>query len=379
MVNREKALKYHRKNPGKLSIEPSVKLEDVNDLNLAYTPGVAEPCKEISKVKEKTYEYTSKGNLVAVVSDGSAVLGLGDIGPEASQPVMEGKCNLFKKFGGVDAFPLCLDTETVEDLVNTVENISPTVGGINLEDIKSPECFEIEKQLKDRLDIPVFHDDQHGTAIVMLAALKNALKLVEKSLSDSKIVILGAGASGIAVSNILIDAGAQNILPVDSSGILRTDDENKYKKDLAQKTLASKKSGSLKDALEGADVLIGLSTGGIVTQEMIETMSENPIVFACANPKPEIMPDEARAGGAEIVATGRSDFDNQVNNSLAFPGVFRGALDARADQINEDMKLAASKAIEDFIEPRKDRIVPETLDRALADEIAENVKEAAEN
>ncbi|MBC5792841.1 MAG: NADP-dependent malic enzyme [Nanohaloarchaea archaeon] len=377
MTNREDALELHSRKPGKISIESAVDVESKEDLNLVYTPGVAEPCKEIAKDKDKAREYTTKGNLVAVVSDGSAVLGLGDIGPEASMPVMEGKCNLFKKFGNVDAFPLVLDTETSEEIIETVERTEPTLGGVNLEDISSPECFRIEEELKRRMDVPVFHDDQHGTAIVMLAALRNALEIVEKDLSDSRIVVLGAGASGIAVSNILLDAGAENIVPVDSSGILRTDEGNEYKQDLAERTQASQESGTLEDAIEGADVLIGLSTGGVVSKGMVSSMNKDSIVFACANPDPEIMPSEAKEAGAEIVATGRSDFDNQVNNSLAFPGVFRGALDAEASDIDEEMKLAASEAIRNFVEPRKDRIVPETLDSELAEEIAEKVREAA--
>lgn len=377
MVNREEALKYHRENPGKISVESSVKLEDADDLGLAYTPGVAEPCKEINDDKQNAYEYTSKGNLVAVVSDGSAVLGLGDIGAEASMPVMEGKANLMKKFGEVDGFPLVVDTDSSEEIIETVERVAPTLGAVNLEDIKAPECFEIEQELRDRLDIPVFHDDQHGTAIVVGAAVKNALKLAGKDLEDARIVISGAGASGIAVANFLIDAGAENIVPVDSSGILRTDNGNGYKKDLAERTLASEESGGLEDAMEKSDVFIGLSAPGIISTEMVDSMADDPIVFALANPDPEILPEDAREGGAFITATGRSDFDNQVNNSLAFPGVFRGALDVRASEINEEMKIAASEAIAEFKEPKKDSIVPETLDKELAMEIAEKVKQAA--
>jgi len=377
MVNRKEALEYHRENPGKISVESSVKLENADDLGLAYTPGVAEPCKEIHKDRENAYKYTSKGNLVAVVSDGSAVLGLGDIGAEASMPVMEGKANLMKKFGDVDGFPLVLDTQSTEDIVETVENVAPTLGAVNLEDIKAPECFEVEDRLREKLDIPVFHDDQHGTAIVVGAAVKNALKLAGKDLEDVRIVISGAGASGIAVANFLLDAGAQNIVPVDSSGILKTDNGNSYKKDLAERTLAAEESGTLEDAMEGADLFIGLSAPGIVSTEMVESMAEDPIVFALANPDPEILPEDAREGGAFITATGRSDFDNQVNNSLAFPGVFRGALDAGASEINEEMKIAASEAIANFRQPEKDSIVPETLDKKLAMEIAEEVMKAA--
>ena len=377
MVDREEALDLHRKNPGKISVEPSVEVEDAHDLEMVYTPGVAEPCKEISEDKGESYNYTSKGNLVAVVSDGSAVLGLGDIGPEASMPVMEGKANLMKKFGGVDGFPICLDSETAGDIVEQVEAMEPTFGAVNLEDIKAPRCFRVEETLKRSLDIPVFHDDQHGTAIVVGAALQNALELAGKDLEDTRIAISGAGASGIAVAKFLLDAGAENIVPVDSSGILRTDDDNRYKAQLAERTLASEEQGSLEDAMEDADVFIGLSAPGIVSEEMVESMADDPIVFALANPEPEILPEDAKAGGAFITATGRSDFENQVNNSLAFPGVFRGALDVRASDINEEMKIAASEAIRNFIDPEKDKIVPDTLDRELAMEIAERVKEAA--
>ncbi|QKQ98705.1 NAD-dependent malic enzyme [Candidatus Nanohaloarchaea archaeon] len=379
MVDRKEALELHSKNPGKISVEPSVEIEGKEDLSLVYTPGVAEPCKEIEEEVEKAYEYTSKGNLVAVVSDGSAVLGLGDIGAEAAMPVMEGKANLMKKFGDVDGFPECIDTDTAEEIIEHVERIEPTYGAINLEDIKAPRCFKVEEALKKSLDIPVFHDDQHGTAIVVGAALRNALELAERDLENSRIVISGAGASGIAVANFLLDAGARKIVPVDSSGILRTDDENSYKADLAERTLASEEEGDLEDAMKDADVLIGLSAPGIVSKEMVESMAEDPIVFALANPEPEIKPGKAKEAGAYITATGRSDFENQVNNSLAFPGVFRGALDVRASDINEEMKIAASEAIRGFIEPEKDNIVPETLDKELAMEIADRVAEAAKN
>jgi len=377
MVDKEEALELHKRNPGKITIDPSVEIKGTDDLELVYTPGVAEPCKKISEDKQKSYDYTTKGNLVAVVSDGSAVLGLGDIGPEASMPVMEGKANLMKKFGGVDGFPICLDSETAGDIVEQVEALEPTFGAINLEDIKAPRCFRVEETLKRSLDIPVFHDDQHGTAIVVGAALQNALDLTGKDLKDARIVISGAGASGIAVAKFLIDAGAENIVPVDSSGILRTDDDNKYKADLAEKTLASEEEGSLEDAMHNADVFIGLSAPDIVSTEMVSSMAEDPIVFALANPEPEILPEVAREGGAYITATGRSDFVNQVNNSLAFPGVFRGALDVKASEINEEMKIAASEAIRNFIEPEEDKIVPDTLDRELAREIADKVRESA--
>jgi len=377
MSNKEEALELHRRNPGKISVEPSVEINTREDLEMVYTPGVAEPCRKIAESVENSYEYTSKGNLVAVVSDGSAVLGLGDIGAEASMPVMEGKANLMKKFGGVDGFPICINADSAEDIIEHVEREAPTFGAVNLEDIKAPRCFKAEEELKKRLDIPVFHDDQHGTAIVVGAALQNALDIAEKSLEDSRIVISGAGAAGVAVANFLIEAGAQEIVPLDSSGILRADDENQYKADLAERTLASEESGGLEDAMEDADVFIGLSAPGIVSKDMVESMAVDPIVFALANPEPEILPPDAKEAGAFITATGRSDFDNQVNNSLAFPGIFRGVLDARTDDISEGMKLAASEVIRGFIEPRKDKIVPETLDKELAMEIAEAVRECA--
>jgi len=377
MADKEEALNLHNKKPGKISVEPSIEINSRHDLELVYTPGVAEPCKKISEDKENAYSYTSKGNLVAVVSDGSAVLGLGDIGAEASMPVMEGKANLMKKFGDVDGFPICINADSAEDIIEHVEREAPTFGAVNLEDIKAPRCFKAEEELKERLDIPVFHDDQHGTAIVVGAALQNALELAEKELAGSRIVISGAGAAGIAVANFLIEAGAQEIVPLDSSGILRTDDENSYKADLAQRTQASNEQGNLEEAMKDADVFIGLSAPGIVSKEMVESMAEDPIVFALANPEPEILPPDAKEAGAFITATGRSDFDNQVNNSLAFPGIFRGALDAQADEITEEMKLAASDVIRNFIEPEKDKIVPETLDQELAMEIAEAVREQA--
>jgi malate dehydrogenase (oxaloacetate-decarboxylating) len=377
MVDREEATALHREKRGKISVEFSVEINTSEDLNLVYTPGVAEPCREISEDKEKVYEYTSKGNLVAVVSDGSAVLGLGDIGAEASMPVMEGKANLMKKFGEVDGFPVCINADSAEDIIEHVEREEPTYGAINLEDIKAPRCFKAEEVLKEKLDIPVFHDDQHGTAIVVLAALKNALEIAEKDLSEVRIAISGAGASGIAVANFLIEEGAEEIVPVDSSGILRIDDENEYKADLAERTQASQEQGDLSNAMENSDVFIGLSAPGIVSKDMVESMAEESIVFALANPDPEIRPEEAREAGALISATGRSDFQNQVNNSLAFPGVFRGALDVKASAINEEMKEAASEAIRNFVEPDKDSIVPETLDKELAMRIAEKVAEAA--
>ncbi|QGA79971.1 NAD(P)-dependent malic enzyme [Candidatus Nanohalobium constans] len=378
MAEKEEALSLHSKKPGKISVEPSIDISTRKDLELVYTPGVAEPCRKISEDEEKAYDYTSKGNLVAVVSDGSSVLGLGDIGAEAAMPVMEGKANLMKKFGGVDGFPICINADSAEDIIEHVEREAPTFGAVNLEDIKAPRCFKAEEELKEKLDIPVFHDDQHGTAIVVGAALRNALELADKDLEDSRIVISGAGAAGIAVANFLLESGAENIVPADSSGILRTEDENSYKADLAERTLASEEEGDLEDAMENADVFIGLSAPGIVSQEMVGSMAQKPIVFALANPDPEIYPDEAKEAGAFITATGRSDFDNQVNNSLAFPGVFRGALDARTSEITEDMKIAASNVIKEFIDPEKDKIVPETLDKELAMEIADKVREEAD-
>jgi malate dehydrogenase (oxaloacetate-decarboxylating) len=378
MSKKEDALELHGRNPGKISVEPSVEIEDRKDLELVYTPGVSEPCRKISEDKENAYKYTSKGNLVAVVSDGSAVLGLGDNGPEAAMPVMEGKANLMKKFGGVDGFPICIDADSAEEIIEHVEREAPIFGAINLEDIKAPRCFKVEEKLKEKLDIPVFHDDQHGTAIVVGAALRNGLDLVGKELSEARITISGAGAAGISVANFLINAGAEKIVPVDSSGILSEDDENPYKADLAKRTNAAEEQGGLSDAIRGSDVFIGLSAPGIVSKDMVESMADKPIVFALANPEPEIMPDEAKEAGAFITATGRSDFDNQVNNSLAFPGIFRALLDTRASNVTEDMKIAASNAISRFIEPSRDKIVPETLDKELAKEIAKAVRKEAE-
>ncbi len=379
MVDRDKALELHSENPGKISVEPSVEIEDARDLDLVYTPGVAEPCREIDGDREKVYDYTTKGNLVAVVTDGSAVLGLGDIGPEAAMPVMEGKANLMKKFAGVDGFPVCLDVDSGEEIIDSVEKMAPGFGAINLEDIEAPKCFDVEQTLKKNLDIPVFHDDQHGTAIVVLAALKNALEIVDKVLEDVRVTVIGVGAAGYATIRFLQAAGVEDIVPVDSEGILEPGDEgNRFKEEIARSTLAREESGSLEDAMEGSDVLIGLSAGGIVSKEMVESMAEDAIIFALANPDPEIMPEDAREAGAAITATGRSDFDNQVNNSLAFPGIFRGALDARAREINEEMKEAASDAIAEFIEPSRNEIVPSTIDGELAMEIAARVEEAAE-
>ncbi len=376
MTLEEKALKLHSENPGKISIEPSVRIDSKEDLNLVYTPGVAEPCRKISEDPEKSYEYTSRGNIVAVVSDGSAVLGLGNIGPEAAMPVMEGKANLFKKFGEIDGMPIVLDEQGSEELITAVKAMSPTFGAINLEDIESPKCFEVERRLKEELDIPVFHDDQHGTAIVVRAALLNALDLNGMSLDQATITVIGAGAAGIAVSNLLLESGAGEILPVDSDGVISPESDNRFKSDLAERAGVSGEE-SLQDALSRSDVVIGLSVGGILSQEDVEMMNGDPIVFALANPDPEIMPEEAYEAGASIVATGRSDFDNQVNNSLVFPGIFRGALDAGVSEINEEMMIAASEAVRNFKQPEKDSIVPETLDKQLAESIAGSVRQAA--
>jgi len=375
----EESLKLHEKNRGKIALQIKVPLKNRDDLSLAYTPGVAEPCRRIAADKEAVWKYTSRGNSVAVVTDGSAVLGLGNIGPEAGLPVMEGKAILFKEFGGVDAYPICLATQDVDEIVAAVKAIAPTYGGINLEDISAPRCFEVERRLREALDIPVFHDDQHGTAVVVLAGLMNAAKVTGRVLTDMKIVISGAGAAGTAIAKMLLSAGVKKILVCDRSGILVSsrDDLNGAKRELAAATNPDAESGSLADAMAGADAFVGVSGPGIVSTEMVRSMSDKPIVFALANPTPEITPDEAKAGGAAVIATGRSDFPNQVNNVLAFPGIFRGALDIRARDITQEMKLAAAHALADYVkEPTFDHIIPDALDRGVTTAVAEAVRQA---
>ncbi|MFZ5753386.1 MAG: NAD(P)-dependent malic enzyme [Bacillota bacterium] len=379
---KEKALKLHFDNKGKIEVISKVPVKTSADLSLAYTPGVAEPCKEINKDINKVYDYTAKGNLVAVVTDGTAVLGLGDIGPEAGMPVMEGKAVLFKTFGGVDAFPICVATKEVDKIVEVVKMLEPTFGGVNLEDISAPRCFEIEERLKKETNIPIFHDDQHGTAVVVMAALINALKIVNKEISKVRIVVNGAGAAAIATVKLLISMGVSNVLLCDRSGIIyegRKEGMNKAKEEIALATNKEKLQGSLSDALKDADVFIGLSGPGTATKEMIAGMNKDAIVMAMANPVPEIMPDEAKAGGAKVICTGRSDFPNQVNNVLAFPGIFRGALDVRATDINEEMKIAAAYAIAGLVgdELSADYVIPKALDLRVGPAVAAAVAEAA--
>lgn len=378
---KQKALELHEKNQGKLEVVSKVKVNDAMDLALAYTPGVAEPCKKIHEDNELAYKYTNKGNMVAVVTDGSAVLGLGNIGGIAGMPVMEGKSVLFKEFGNVDAFPICLNTQDTEEIIRTVKAISPSFGGINLEDIAAPRCFEIEKRLIEELDIPVFHDDQHGTAVIVLSAVINALRIVKKDISDVKIVISGAGAAGIAISNLLTLAGAKNNLILNSRGIIDPDDEklDEARREIARTTNPNKVKGDLKTAMENADIFIGVSAPGILTKEMVSSMNHDSIVLAMANPVPEIYPDEAKEAGARVVGTGRSDYPNQVNNVLVFPGIFRGALDAKADRITDDMKLSAAYAIAHMVEqPTEDRILPEAFNKDVARNVANAVKKSWE-
>jgi malate dehydrogenase (oxaloacetate-decarboxylating) len=380
MSLREKALEFHRIAKGKIAIHSKVPCCTQSDLSLAYTPGVAEPCREIEKNPDDLYQYTSKGNLVAVVTDGTAVLGLGDIGPEASIPVMEGKAILFKNFAGIDAFPIAIASKDPAVIADTVFRIEPVFGGVNLEDISAPRCFEIEEQLKRRLKIPVFHDDQHGTAVVALAALINALKVVGKDFADIRVAVSGAGAAGIAVTKFLMSFGTKDVVLCDSRGIIQAErgDLNLSKQEIASITNPRKIKGSLSDAMSGADVFIGLSVAGIVSPDMVKSMAEDAIVMAMANPVPEIMPDLAKAAGARVIATGRSDFPNQVNNVLGFPGIFRGALDVRASDINEQMKMAAAKAIASLVDPAsEERIIPSPLDRRTVPAVAEAVAKAA--
>lgn len=378
----EESLKLHEEKQGKISITSKVKVETRDDLSLAYTPGVAEPCRKIHENQENVYKYTSKGNLVAVVTDGSAVLGLGDIGPMAGMPVMEGKSILFKEFADVDAFPILVDSNDVDEIVNTVRLIAPTFGGINLEDIGAPRCFEVEEKLKKVVDIPVFHDDQHGTAIVVLAGVINALKVVDKKLEDIKVVVNGAGAAGTAIAKLLLSSGVKNLVACDKVGILYRGMEkiDDAKDALAEITNPDNIKGSLADALIGADVFVGVSAPGILKPEMVKAMNKDAIIFAMANPTPEIMPDEAKAAGARVIGTGRSDFPNQVNNVLAFPGIFRGALDVRAKEINEEMKLAAAYAIAGYIKDEdlsENNVIPSALDKNVATKVAEAIANAA--
>lgn len=380
---REEALHMHRVNRGKLATHSKVPVRNKEDLSLAYSPGVAEPCKEIYERKEDVYEYTMKGNMVAVVSDGSAVLGLGNIGAEASLPVMEGKAALFKSFAGVDSFPICLNTNDVDEIVQTVKLMEPTFGGVNLEDIAAPNCFIIEDRLKKETNIPIFHDDQHGTAIVTVAAMMNALKLSGKKFSDVKVVANGAGAAGIAIIKLLYHFGVRDIIMCDSKGAIfegRQAGMNKVKDEIAKITNKDRQEGSLQEVMKGSDVFIGVSVGGLLSKEMVQSMNENPIIFAMANPEPEIMPEVAKAAGASVIGTGRSDFPNQVNNVLAFPGIFRGALDVRATRINEKMKVAAAEAIASLVSDEElsaDYVIPEPFDPRVAPVVAASVAKAA--
>ncbi|MDR2024302.1 MAG: NAD-dependent malic enzyme [Hungatella sp.] len=378
----EESLKLHERHVGKIEIRSKVPVVTREDLSLAYTPGVAEPCRKIHANEEDVYKYTSKGNLVAVVTDGTAVLGLGDIGPKAGLPVMEGKSILFKEFADVNAIPICLDTKDTDEIVTAVKWIAPGFGGINLEDISAPRCFEVEERLKKDLDIPVFHDDQHGTAIVVLAGIINALKVVGKDIREIKVVVNGAGAAGTAIARLLLACGVSNLIACDKVGILYGGIEgvDHAKQELAEITNPDQLKGDLKDALKGADVFIGVSAPGIVSKEMVSSMNRDAILFAMANPTPEIMPEEAQEAGARVIGTGRSDFPNQVNNVLAFPGIFKGALEVRAREINEEMKLAAAYAIASMIsdeELNEEYVIPNALDKKVSENVAEAVKKAA--
>ena len=378
----KESLRLHEQWQGKIEVTATVPVATKDDLSLAYTPGVAQPCLEIQKDISKSYTLTRRHNLCAVITDGSAVLGLGDIGPEAGMPVMEGKCVLFKAFGGVDAFPLCIKSKDVDEFVNTVYLISGSFGGINLEDIAAPRCFEIERKLKEKCDIPVFHDDQHGTAVITLAGLTNALKVVGKQKETVKIVTSGAGAAAVAIVRLLLAAGYRHITMCDRRGAIYKGRENLnwIKEEMAEVTNLERRIGSLADMLVGADVFIGVSAPGMVTKEMVQTMARDAVIFACANPTPEIFPDEAKAGGAKVVCTGRSDYPNQINNVLAFPGIFRGAFDVRASDINEPMKMAAAQALADLIRPEElseDYIIPAAFDPRVGSAVAEAVARAA--
>ena len=379
----KESLRLHGEWKGKIEVVTRVPVENKDDLSLAYTPGVAQPCLEIQKDVDKSYDLTRRWNMCLVVTDGSAVLGLGNIGPEAGMPVMEGKCVLFKAFGDVDAFPLCIKSNDVDEIVNTVYLISGSFGGVNLEDISAPRCFEIEKKLKEKCDIPIFHDDQHGTAIITLAGLTNALKVVGKKKEDVRIVMNGAGAAAISIARLLLTAGFKDITLCDRKGAIyegRQEGMNPIKEEMAKVTNLAKKSGSLAEMLVGADVFIGVSAPGAVTTEMVKTMNKDAVVFACANPTPEIFPDDAKAGGAKVVSTGRSDFPNQINNVLAFPGIFRGAFDVRAKEINDEMKLAASEALANLItdeELSPEYIIPKAFDKRVGPAVAKAVAEAA--
>lgn len=378
----KESLKLHYEWQGKIEIKTRAKAGDKEALSLAYTPGVAQPCLEIQKDINKSYELTRRWNTVAVITDGTAVLGLGDIGPEAGMPVMEGKCVLFKEFGGVDAIPLCVRSKDVDEIVNCVSLLAGSFGGVNLEDIAAPRCFEIEKKLKEKTDIPIFHDDQHGTAVVVAAAIINALRVVNKKIEDCSVVFSGAGAAGMAIAKLLLSQGAKSVVMCDSKGIICKGDErlNSAKQEIAEFTNKEHKTGTLADALKGADIFIGVSAPGIVSEEMIKSMAKDPIVLPMANPVPEIMPDIAKAAGAAVVGTGRSDFPNQINNVLAFPGIFRGALDCRASDINEEMKLAAAKAIASLVsddELNAEYILPKAFDERVGKTVAEAVMKAA--
>ena len=379
----KESLRLHGEWKGKIEVVTRVPVENKDDLSLAYTPGVAQPCLEIQKNVDKSYDLTRRWNMCLVVTDGSAVLGLGNIGPEAGMPVMEGKCVLFKAFGDVDAFPLCIKSNDVDEIVNTIYLISGSFGGVNLEDISAPRCFEIEKKLKEKCDIPIFHDDQHGTAIITLAGLTNALKVVGKKKEDVRIIMNGAGAAAISIARLLLTAGFKDITLCDRKGAIyegRPEGMNPVKDEMAKVTNLAKKSGSLADMLVGADVFIGVSAPGAVTTEMVKTMNKDAVVFACANPTPEIFPDDAKAGGAKVVSTGRSDFPNQINNVLAFPGIFRGAFDVRAKEINDEMKLEASEALANLItdeELSPEYIIPKAFDKRVGPAVAKAVAEAA--